>query len=108
AVEEAGIRRDGPGDLRLLEHHFADKDAIRIPCAPPGKIATGAPVPAEDPGAEQRGGWGAWGPDSPGVGRQSPLSLLVQFGAQNSTPGCVLRALGLQRFSFADTRPKVR
>ena len=71
APQESRIRGYDPGDLRLLQHDFADEDAIGILSAPPGKIATRAPVPREDSPAERR--------------REGAFD--VQFGAQNSTPG---------------------
>jgi hypothetical protein len=40
--------RDDALDLRLLKHHLADEDRVRISCAAPGEIAPVAPIPGKE------------------------------------------------------------
>ena len=49
--ESLKVRNDD-GGLRLLQHHLADPDAIRIAVLPPRKVATMSIEPSEEPLAQ--------------------------------------------------------
>jgi hypothetical protein len=38
-LEKPPVRRENPGDLRLLQHHLAHENAVGIAGVPPGKVA---------------------------------------------------------------------
>jgi len=68
--EKPPVRGQNAGDLRLLQHHLADENAVRIARVAPGKVAAGPPVPGEDAPTKRRR-----------KGRAD-----VQFPEQKSTP----------------------
>ena len=68
--EKPPVRGQNAGDLRLLQHHLADENAVRIARAAPGKVAAGPPVPGEDAPTKRR--------------RNGQAD--VQFPEQKSTP----------------------
>ena len=70
SLQKTPVREEDTGDLRLLEHHLADEDAVRIAGVSPRKVAPRPPVPREDAPAKRRVGC------RPGV----------QFAEQKSSP----------------------
>ena len=47
ALEPGEVARDHARDLRLLQHHLADEDRVRIPRVAPGEIASVAVKPSQ-------------------------------------------------------------
>ena len=64
ALEPAPVARNDPVDLRLLEHHLADEDGVRVPRVTPREVAAGAVVPRQEEGLH--------GGDPTGPGRLHP------------------------------------
>src|SRR5439155_15402505 len=83
-AQESGVRPKHADDLGLLEHDLGHEDRVRIAGAAPRQVAGRAAVPRQQPASKGCSG----------------CAGVVQFRAQNSTPGRVLRASGLQRFSI--------